>query len=182
MSKMNMSDFLGCVHELAGKNFKSSEVIPFLQSSLIASESLEKYLFWKDGGYTRNLVHKDETFELMVLCWDIGQKAAVHGHEGEKCFTRVERGKLFVHNYHEISRDGDRAVVEMTGKPYESIVGAVDGPADIHSVDNDARFNERAVSLHLYSHPYDECDLYDLETGIVTRRALSYDSIGGKQV
>jgi hypothetical protein len=37
-----------------------------------------------------------------------------------------------------------------------------------------------AVSLHLYSHPYDECDIYDLEKNEKRRVRLRYDSIDGK--
>jgi hypothetical protein len=52
--------------------------------------------------------------------------------------------------------------------------GHLDGPADIHAVEN--RFDEDAVSLHVYARPYAECDVYDLEAGVVRRVELRYDS------
>jgi hypothetical protein len=33
------------------------------------------------------------------------------------------------------------------------------------------------VSLHVYCRPYDECDIYDPEEGVVRRVRLFYDSV-----
>ena len=56
----------------------------------------------------------------------------------------------------------------------------VDGPADIHAVENPPQFREGAASLHIYSKPYAECDIYDSETGPRRRVKLLYDTIEGK--
>ena len=55
--------------------------------------------------------------------------------------------------------------------------GFLDGPADIHSVENITE--EFATSLHVYAKPYDACDIYDIEKGTVDRIKLSYHSIDG---
>ena len=55
--------------------------------------------------------------------------------------------------------------------------GHVDGPADIHAVTNPATFGEDAVSVHVYCRPYEECDIYDAEQGVVRRVRLLYDSV-----
>ena len=55
--------------------------------------------------------------------------------------------------------------------------GFLDGPADIHSVENIT--GEFATSLHVYAKPYDACDIYDIEKGTVDRIKLSYHSIDG---
>ncbi|MDC1038666.1 hypothetical protein OAR31_06350, partial [Candidatus Marinimicrobia bacterium] len=56
--------------------------------------------------------------------------------------------------------------------------GFVDGPAEIHSVEN--IFNEPAVSLHIYAKPFDACDIYDLENKTVERVTLKYYSQYGE--
>jgi hypothetical protein len=53
----------------------------------------------------------------------------------------------------------------------------LDGPADIHAVTNLPEFGADAVSVHVYARPYDECDIYDVETGTVQRVRLDYDSV-----
>ena len=175
-----MEAYLERLHGFAARGFEHREFLPFLKKTLIEPASLEKHIHWGPGRYTRNLVHKNGDFELLVLCWDRGQAAPVHGHEGEKCFARVERGRLTLTNYRLLSRTGDGVRLEMTGRPVTGGPGYIDALPDIHSVANSPEFGERAVSLHLYSRPYDECDIYDLEQGRVSRVKLKYDTIGGR--
>ena len=47
---------------------------------------------------------------------------------------------------------------------------------------NPGEFQENAASLHIYSKPYAECDIYDSESGPRRRVKLAYDSIQGKPV
>jgi hypothetical protein len=44
-------------------------------------------------------------------------------------------------------------------------------------VENPGEVGRDAVSLHVYSRPYDECDIYDLEQGVIRRVSLGYDSM-----
>ena len=50
----------------------------------------------------------------------------------------------------------------------------------IHQILNLPEFDERAVSLHIYSKPFDKCLSYCCETDTFKEINLSYASIGGK--
>jgi len=113
--------------------------------------------------------------EILVLCWAEGSRAPIHGHEGELCWARVERGILSFTDYREVSRQPLK--VTPVAPAFVGGRGHVDGPADLHAVENPPNFGEPAVSLHVYARPYDECDVYDLEEGTVRRVRLSYDSV-----
>ena len=54
----------------------------------------------------------------------------------------------------------------------------LDGPADIHSVNN--CFTEPAISLHVYAKPYDSCEIYDIKTKQINRLQMKYHSINGQ--
>ena len=157
------------------QRFPVTKVTSYLRSLDLQKEQLEKYCYFNRDFYTRNLVHKEKGFELMVVCWSPGQKAPIHGHEGEKCWARIQKGSLQVCNYKEISSDPmnldlvDRVLAKK---------GYLDGPADIHSVENIS--NDIAVSLHVYASPFDSCDIYDMETGVKNRIQLQYHSMFGK--
>ena len=69
----------------AKQNFPETEVTSYLKILDIPQEKLEKYCHFNKEFYTRNLVHKEDDFEIMVVCWSPGQMAPIHGHEGEKC-------------------------------------------------------------------------------------------------
>jgi len=169
-----MQAFVGEIQGLVDRGFPRSEVHRLLQTTLIEPASLDAWVKYAPGKYTRHLVFKCPAVELLVICWDQGQLAPVHGHEGELCWARVERGRLRFRNYREKSRSP--LVVEPVGEPADGGPGHLDGPAELHSVENPAEFGERAVSFHVYSKPYAECDIYDLEEKAIKRVALRYDS------
>ena len=180
MKHISMESFVGELEAQAVGGFDATEVESYLEETSVEPASLERYITFRSDHYTRNLVHKITAFELLIICWDIGQGAPVHGHEGELCWARVERGKLKFSNFKEVSEAP--LIVEPVGDPVVGGVGFLDGPADIHAVENPVKFGEKAVSLHLYSQPYQECDIYDLERGEKRRVQLSYDTMHGKPV
>lgn len=164
--------------DLSARGFDPSEVRSYLEETLVAPENLDAYIHPCDEHYTRNLVHKDSDFELLVICWGSGHRAPIHGHEGELCFARVERGRLRFRNYEMVSEDPME--LHMLGEPLDGTVGFLDGPADIHAVQNPREFGAPAVSFHVYSKPYGECDIYDSDKGPRRRVKLGYDSLYGE--
>jgi NitT/TauT family transport system ATP-binding protein len=177
---VGFQDLIDDLKRFAVGGFPATEVREYLSESLLDLGALERYLNYRDDHYTRNLIHKDEDFELLVICWGQGQKAPIHGHEGELCFARVEQGTLRFSNYAMLSETPLR--LKPTGDPVDGGIGFLDGPADLHAVSNPGEFQENAASLHIYSKPYAECDIYDSESGPRRRVKLAYDSIQGKPV
>jgi NitT/TauT family transport system ATP-binding protein len=163
------------IRRLTAGTLDRQAVHAFLAGTLITPGSLEPYARFEAGRYTRHLVYRSPDVELLVLCWARGVWAPIHGHEGELCWARVERGRLRFTNYRELSREPLRLV--PTGPSLDGGPGHLDGPANIHAVENLAEFAEDAVSLHVYCRPYDECDLYDVAEGVVRRVRLRYDSV-----
>jgi len=172
---MPMAEFVREVRARCGATLDPVEMGRFLSGTRIEPVSLDAFVRFARGRYTRHLVHKDRDVELLVLCWARGSRAPIHGHEGEYCWARVERGRLSFASYREASRAPLR--LDPLGGAIDGGPGHVDGPADIHAVANRAELGEDAVSVHVYCRPYDECDIYDVEQGTVRRVRLMYDSI-----
>lgn len=160
---------------LAAAGLDPGRMQELLASTLVEPASLDAYVRFARGRYTRHLVHKSAEVEILVLCWAEGSGSPIHGHEGELCWARVERGTLSFTDYREISRQPLH--VTPVGPPFVGGRGHVDGPADLHAVENPPALSGPAVSLHVYARPYDECDIYDLEEGTVRRVRLRYDSV-----
>ena len=55
-------------------------------------------------------------------------------------------------------------------------INTVDKTQTIHRIVNPAQWNERAVSMHIYSRPIDSCVVFDLEAQKCFRRDLKYDN------
>jgi cysteine dioxygenase len=169
---LSMDDFVTRMRQLTTPAVDPGMVQRFLGTHLIEPASIERYVRFEDGRYTRHLVFKNAAVELLVLCWRRGSSAPIHGHEGELCWARVERGRLRFTSYRELSRSP--LSLAPLGHPLEGGPGHVDGPAEIHAVET---MGADAVTLHVYVKPYDECDICDLARGVIRRVRLGYDSV-----
>ena len=158
----------------ADEDFPTSNVSNYLKELEIPSVHLKKFRILDSNLYTRNLVYRDKSFELMLICWPPNAETPIHGHEGEKCWSKVEEGKLRISEYIEKSRDP--LLLEKT-EERDCKPGYLDGPAKIHSVKNISI--DFSTSLHLYAKPYDACDTYDLKNNKMGRKYLKYYSIDG---
>src|SRR5262249_44117586 len=158
LASMPMADFVWEIRRLCRGTIDPAEVRRFLAMGRIDPASLDGFVRFVPGRYTRHLVHRDEDVEILVLCWSPGTRAPIHGHEGEYCWARVERGRLVFTSYREVSRVPLR--LDALGGAIDGAAGHVDGPADIHAVVNPAALGEDGVSVHVYCRPYDEGDSY----------------------
>lgn len=97
----------------------------------------------------------------------------------------VPIGRLLVQNYRTISEDlaGGSCKIEPTDieEMNPSQCCAVDPVEPVHKVYNPREFNQRAVSLHVYSKPFDSCVVYSEEKGTCGEIKLSYTTEYGKK-
>ena len=85
---------------------------------------------------------------------------------------RIEAGSLQISNYRLLS--SNPISLKLLSQDHLD-EGCLDGPAEIHSVENIS--NENAISLHVYTKPFNKCDVFYPEKGTVERKSLAYDSI-----
>jgi cysteine dioxygenase len=156
----------------------------FLRDTPVDAESLAPYLTWNAQHYTRNLIDRTPLYELMAICWEVGQVSSVHNHRDQNCWMAVPMGRLRVENFHLVQQDlpGGRCQLE----PLNTIEMNVEhpcavNPADpVHRVVNPAEFRQRAVSLHVYSRPFDTCIVYSPEQGTCGEIKLHFNTEYGK--
>ena len=157
-----------------------------LRANPVDPESLAPYLFWNGQHYTRNLIAKTPMFELMAICWEIGQVSAIHNHRDQNCWMAAPIGKLMVQNYRVISKDLAQHCCKIEPTELCEINQddpcAVDPREPVHSVFNPREWNQRAVSLHVYSRPFDTCEVYSVEQGTCGDIDLHYTSVNGALV
>ena len=64
------------------QEFTIPRVSKFTESKAIHPETLAPYLFYANSHYTRNLIYKCELFEVLAICWNVGQVSRIHNHRG----------------------------------------------------------------------------------------------------
>ena len=156
----------------------------FLQAARVEPDSLSPYLTWDRQHYTRNLIDKTPLYELVGICWEVGQASSVHNHRDQNCWMAVPIGRLLVENFHVVHQD--IVLGKCTIKAAETVEMnvshpcAVDPLEPVHRVFNPREFNQRAVSLHVYSRPFDTCVVYSAEQGTCGEIQLHYTTQYGK--
>ena len=165
---------------------RSDRVIDFLRSALVAPDTLAPYLNWDRQHYTRNLIDKTPLYELIAICWEIGQASSVHNHQDQNCWMAVPIGKLLVQNYRTVSQDLGTGKCKLepttTVEMNPTHPCRVDPQEPVHRVLNPREINQKAVSLHIYSRPIDSCVVYSPELGTCGQIKLHYTTEYGKPV
>jgi cysteine dioxygenase len=183
--QLSIKDFVSELRKFPQSAFDhTSELLAFLQHTLVAPDTLKPYLTWDRQHYTRNLIDKTPLYELIAICWETGQVSSVHNHRDQNCWMAVPIGRLMVENFHLVSQDVDRGRSQLT--PTDTMEMnpthpcAVDPADPVHRVVNPKQFGERAVSLHIYSRPFDSCVVYSPEQGTCGVIKLHYTTKFGK--
>lgn len=179
-----IDDFAAALRKLPPAAFEATgPVLAFAREHPVLPSSLERYLFWDSQHYTRNLIDKTALYELIAICWEVGQASSIHNHREQNCWMLVPIGRLIVQNYRVLFQDlkAGKCRIQRTDLVEMNPVNpmAVNPLEPVHEVYNPRDFQQRAVSLHIYSRPFDTCDVYSEEQQTCGTIQLHYNSIGG---
>ena len=182
---LSIQDFVAELRKFPEKAFdETGELLEFLQHTGVEAGTLQPYLTWDGQHYTRNLIDKTPLYELIAICWEVGQISSVHNHRDQNCWMAVPMGRLMVENFHLEYQDVDHGRCQLTPTDKVEMNAAhpcAVNPSDpVHRVVNPKEFGQRAVSLHIYSRPFDTCVVYSPEQGTCGVIKLHYNTVFGK--
>ena len=165
---VDISEFATGLSEIPEEQFTDIAVLEYMRDNPIELASLQSYLYFSREHYTRNLILHTPLFDLIAICWEIGQKSRIHNHTNQRCWMSIASGKVKVQNYRIVRHEPATQFCELVptdayiidaGRPAE-----VDSEQPIHLIVNPPAFGSRAVTLHIYSRPFNECEVYDLQS------------------
>ena len=164
----------------------TEEILSVLSEMPVAEESLAPFLSWSRQHYTRNLIDKRDLYELVAVCWEVGQSSSVHNHRDQNCWMAAPVGRLFVENFRVEFQDLDAGKCRLLASNTVELTAAnpcaVDPREPVHRVVNPREQEQRAVTLHVYSRPFDTCMVYSPELGTCGDIRLHYNTVFGKPV
>ena len=125
-----------------------AQLYDWLENTCISEDELRPYLGFKEGTYWRHRVCRNESVEMLVLCWRPGQRTVIHDHNGSQGAVLVLQGvmweTIFLYDEeHGLSYDS------ACGYQAGQITGA-DVP-DIHQLGNPDVSERNLVTIHIYS-------------------------------
>jgi len=182
--QLTISDWVKGLAVIPDRDFTLENVQDYVMRHHVKPETLDKYLFFSKGNYTRNLIFKNDVFECMTICWEIGQQSRIHNHRDQNCWMCAPIGRLRVQNYRVDQRDTAHSTCHIV--PTDLLDMDADHPRyvnpkePVHAVINPAEFAQRAVSIHVYSKPFDSCEIYLKDRGTYSDVPLHYTSEYGK--
>ena len=186
--------FVEGIRELSRGLITKQKIYDYLVRFEIQSADLERYKNWLPDRHTRNKIFRNELIEVMLICWPAGAITPLHTHNGQLGWMTMIEGRLRVENYRKVdcNRPENQQVVGMdclagaTSIEMEHLgnelaipggpLNTVDKTQTIHRIRNNADWNERALSMHVYSRPIDSCVVFDMENQMCFRRDLKYDN------
>jgi cysteine dioxygenase len=185
--RFSIDDLVGKLRALPVSAFDQTEQVRSLLAEIpVAEPSLARYLTWDPQHYTRNLIDKTDLYELVAVCWEVGQSSSVHNHRDQNCWMAAPIGKLKVENFHVEFQDLEAGNCRLRASNTVELTitnpCAVDPQEPVHRVINPREANQRAVTLHVYSRPFDTCVAYSPEQGTCGDIKLHYNTIFGKPV
>lgn len=184
MKKVKISNLIGDLRSVPDAEFDCDNIYRFLAANPVDVSTIEPYLYWSEKFYTRNLIYKDERFEMMALCWERGQVSRVHNHADQRCWMTVPVGKLRGQNFAVAEMDEERGYCKLSETDRfdlsDCLAAKVELEQPIHQILNLAEFDERAISLHIYSKPFESCISYCRDTDTFKQVPLFYTSIDGR--
>jgi cysteine dioxygenase type I len=196
--RTSVEDFVEGLKSFEEGLITQEEVRRYAEATRLSADALKPYTYFRDDIYTRNLIYRDKLFEVMAICWKLGQKTAVHTHNGQLGWMTVAQGDVSVHNYKYVSCNcpehqnvvgidclagASRIQLDrldtLVAAP-KSPVYCVDKLQSIHQIENGDKAKAGCVSLHIYSLPIDSCVAFDLPNQRCYRRTFTYYSQYGK--
>jgi cysteine dioxygenase len=146
-----------------------------LERLTVHEAELAPYTLFSELRYARNLVYKDENFEVMVMCWRSGQRSSIHDHAGSLGGIKIIRGELTECLFTRAPNGMIKALHSNDHAPEKS---RVEETALIHQISNLQAGDATAVSIHIYVPPLIRLNIYSLEDPAVRNILPQYFSLG----
>lgn len=191
---VSAEQFVDGIRAMSEGIITKQKIHDYLVAYEIRPEDLARYVNWQPDRHTRNKIFRNPMIEVMLICWPAGAVTPLHTHNGQLGWMTMIEGKLLVENYRKVScnRPENQQVVGIdclagaTEIEMEHLhdelaipggpINTVDKTQTIHRIMNRAEWNQRALSMHVYSLPIDSCVVFDLEKQLCFRRDLKYDN------
>lgn len=184
VEQLSITDWVEGLSKIPQRDFTLENVQHYIVHHAVRPETIEKYCFFSKGNYTRNLIFKNELFECMTICWEIGQSSRIHNHRDQNCWMSAPVGRLKVQNFRVEAKDPSHGTCQIVPTEIYEMNAShpvhVNPLEPVHQVLNLAEFQQRAVSIHVYSKPFDSCEVYQRERGTYGDVPLHYTSEYGK--
>ncbi|XP_034955886.1 cysteine dioxygenase type 1 isoform X2 [Zootoca vivipara] len=117
----------------------------------------------------------------MILCWGEGHGSSIHDHTDSHCFMKMLQGNLKETLFEWPGKKGTGELLKKSERVLkENQCAYINDCIGLHRVENPSH-TETAVSLHLYSPPFEACYTFDQRTGHKQKVKMTFYSQFGER-
>jgi len=137
-------------------------LISLVQRYSFERSELEPFIRFGTRTYQRNLIFRCTAFEVLLLCWENGQRSPIHDHFGSSCAMKIIAGRATESRF----EPGENGLIYPTGS-IDHEEGTLSGSQDddIHQVSNLQSGGKQLITMHIYSPPLRNMNVYYLHEG-----------------
>jgi cysteine dioxygenase len=136
-------------HLQSHKKFSKKQVVECLEK--VSYQDLSSFVVFSEENYTRNLLYKTSLYEIILLCWQKGQVSSVHDHNGSFGIVKVFEGIIEEKQFDFSNLNLSSSFLLSKGETSQ-----ISDHIGCHSLG----CKEKAITLHVYSPPIEECSSY----------------------
>lgn len=125
-----------------------SERCRYFINAEIGLSDIKSYCTFSNETYSRNIIFKNDVYELVAICWAAGQYSECHHHGRSSCAMLVLAGELLEITY--VENQTKLTLIKTTTLRNGSST-VLNSSKVWHEVKNTG--NSQAISIHLYSPP-----------------------------
>ncbi|KAJ2887809.1 hypothetical protein FB639_001065 [Coemansia asiatica] len=158
------------------------KVKQLMQAYTSQSQDWVQHAVYHEGTrYTRNLVDDGNgKYNLLILVWGENQSSPIHDHAGSHCMMKLLAGELNENLFawpKQSSESGNSELnLKRTAALKTNSVAYMHDNIGLHRIAN-ASSKQKAVSLHLYSPPYQMCKSFDEKTGAAVQSSCAAERL-----
>ena len=150
---------INTVHELVEtlRSVQRSEYSAVLDKMHLSFAELANYCMWNDRRYTRNCIARTSEFELLLVCYEPGQRTSIHDYDTEEAWIKPVLGTVLEERFHLVENGG----IELM-RSAQLCIGSVthlSHGSSIHRYTNTS--GGRAATLNLYARPLLKWKVYE---------------------
>jgi len=140
------------------KPLSIDEIQQLLSAFASDTAKLAQFERFDETSYCRNRIFRNDTLDLLLLCWKPGQRTPIHDHSGSTCGVYVVKGEATEIGF---SPSGSGVLLPRDCKQLHQGDITVSIDSDAHMVANFAANQSELVTLHCYSPPLDSMRVFE---------------------
>lgn len=135
-------------------SLKSAEISNILTK--YNNNDWQNYESFDESQYIKNLVFRNDNYEMFIVCWNSKQGSLIHDHADNGCVLKILKGKLIEYRY-----NTDNLELKELSCLTKDSISYIDNEIGYHKIINDTK--SETVSLHIYSPPRYEGNIYHID-------------------